>query len=112
MAQKKGQDGDQGTPAGAPASKMDAVRRSLAKLGRKAKPLAIRDDIKKSFNMDLSTDLISTYKGEIGRKKGKGKKKKAKAQKAAAAGAPAKPVGRPAVRASVSLEDMRTVKAL
>jgi hypothetical protein len=117
MAQKKGQEGvapEQGPAAQAtepPAkNKMDAVRRALAKIGRNAKPADIRKHILARFGMDLGTDLISTYKGDINRKRGKGKKGGAKKQQAAAA-APAKPAPRPVAK-SISLEDMRLVKGL
>jgi len=98
MAQKKegaAPEQGQGTPSAEqpPKNKMDAVRRALAKLGRKAKPAQIRDHIKNRFGMDLSADLISTYKGEIARKR-KGKKKGAKKQSAPAA-PPAKQAPRP-----------------
>ncbi|MBI1913752.1 MAG: hypothetical protein HYS12_03215 [Planctomycetes bacterium] len=120
MAQKKeGAAPEQGQGAQAveqPAkNKMDAVRRALAKLGRTAKPAQIREHVKNRFGMDLSADLISTYKGEIKRKR-KGKKKKgAKKQAAAPAAPPAKQPPRPPAKsaaAAISLEDMRLVKGL
>src|SRR5437867_6861904 len=103
MAQKKegaAPEQGQGTPSTEqpPKNKMDAVRRALAKLGRSAKPAAIRDHIKNRFGMDLSADLISTYKGEIKRK---GKKKKG-AKKQAAAAPPAKQAPRPSAKSTAA----------
>jgi hypothetical protein len=40
---------------------LDAVRQALARLGNDAKPLAIRQFIKKTFRLDVSTDMISRY---------------------------------------------------
>ena len=122
MAQKKegaASEQGQGTPSAEqpPKNKMDAVRRAMGTLGRNAKPAAIRDHAKNQFGMDLSADLISTYKGEINRKKkGKSKKKGAKKSQApTAAAAPAKQAPRSPARsagAAISLEDMRLVKDL
>src|SRR5947208_204336 len=103
MAQKKegaASEQGQGTPSAEqpPKNKMDAVRRALAKLGRTAKPAAIRDHIKNRFGLDLSTDLISTYKGEIARK---GKTKGAKKQQPPAAPA-AKQAPRPPAKSAVA----------
>jgi len=127
MAQKQAQARDtgqqgQGTqPTGqAPQTKMDAVKRALAKLGRKAKPTQIRAWVKSQFGMDLSNDLISTYKGEILHKKGgKGKKtaaaKKEQAGTSSKAGPAAKAALRPAAgkgTAAISLDDLRLVKGL
>jgi hypothetical protein len=127
MAQKQVQAGNtgqqgQGTqPAGqAPKTKMDAVKRALAKLGRKAKPTQIRAWVKAQFGMDLSNDLISTYKGEILHKKGgKGKKKPAAKQEQEKTTSKPAPVAKEALRpaagkatAAISLDDLRVVKGL
>ena len=127
MAQKQAQAGGtgqqgQGTlPTGqAPQTKMDAVKRALTTLGRKAKPTQIRAWVRSQFGMDLSNDLISTYKGEILHKKG-GKGKKTAAAKKEQTGATAKPAPaakaalRPAAgkaTAAISLDDLRVVKGL
>jgi hypothetical protein len=127
MAQKQAQAGNtgqqgQGTqPAGrAPKTKMDAVKQALTKLGRRAKPTQIRAWVKAQFGMDLSNDLISTYKGEILHKKGgKGKKKAAASKEQAGtsskAAPPAKQATRPAAgkaTAAISLDDLRVLKGL
>jgi hypothetical protein len=127
MAHKQAQAGNtgqqgQGTqPTGQPPkTKMDAVKRALTKLGRKAKPTQIRAWVKAQFGMDLSNDLISTYKGEILHKKGGKGKKKAAARKeqerttakpASAAKAALRPAAGKAT-AAISLDDLRVVKQL
>jgi hypothetical protein len=45
--------------------KTEAVRRSLKKLGADAKPTEIQKDIKKRFGIDMTTDHISTTKGQL-----------------------------------------------
>jgi len=98
---------------------MDAVKRALATLGRKAKPTQIRAWVRSQFGRDLSNDLISTYKGEILHKKGgTGKKTAAKKEQAGTsskAGPAAKAALRPAAgkgTAAISLDDLRLVKGL
>ena len=86
-------------------TKMEAVRRALAKMGRKAKPSALQPYIKTTFGIEMTTDHISTYKGNILNKK--------KAKKSAAPSAPR--AAAPAPRASggsILLEDVLTAKAL
>ncbi|HVS39379.1 MAG TPA: hypothetical protein VMS17_27730 [Gemmataceae bacterium] len=104
--------GNSATP-GKKMSKMEAVRRALRKLGRDAKPLPLQAHIKKEFGIDMSTDHISTYKGDIARKKAK--RFAAKRAAKAAGAAPtmtehAKPAGKGAV--SYHLEDVLTAKEL
>lgn len=63
-------------------SKMEAVRRALARFGPETKPTEIANFIKKSFNIDLTNDRISNYKSEILRQhasKGKAAKETAPA---------------------------------
>jgi hypothetical protein len=55
-------------------TKKEAVRRSLAKLGKNAQPVEIQKDIKDRFGIDMTTGHISTTKGEL-RRGAKGKKK-------------------------------------
>ena len=52
-------------------SKMEAVQRALTTLGADAKPLELQSHIKSSYGIAMSTDHISTYKGDIARKKAK-----------------------------------------
>jgi hypothetical protein len=49
-------------------SKMEAVRRALSHLGGDAKPSEMQPWIKQQFGIQMSTDHISTYKGDIRRK--------------------------------------------
>jgi hypothetical protein len=53
-------------------TKMDAVKQAQAKLGEDAKPLAIQKYVKHELGIDVSTDVISTYKQEIAKKAKKG----------------------------------------
>jgi hypothetical protein len=59
-------------PEGEKITKKEAVRRALATLGKKAKPTAIKGWIKDNLAIEMTTDHISTAKGELLRK---GKKK-------------------------------------
>lgn len=65
-----------------PLTKTEAVKKSFAKLGKKAMPKDVRDDVKKTFGMDASLNLISTVKSDLG----KAKKPVAAAKKPAAKG--------------------------
>jgi hypothetical protein len=49
-------------------TKLEAVRRTLAKMGNEAKPSKMQGYIKKRFGIEMTTDHISTYKGDISRK--------------------------------------------
>lgn len=85
-------------------SMIEAVRRAQAKLGKGAKPLAIQEFVKSNFKINISTNMISSYKTYLKKKKGKpGRKPKSTGK-----------VGRPATSSSgsVSLEDIRAVKEL
>src|SRR5438445_12132039 len=68
----------QTTPAtqanGAGISKMEAVRRALAELGKEAKPLPMKEYIKTRLGIDMSADHISTYKSSLLRSGGAKKK--------------------------------------
>jgi hypothetical protein len=76
-----------GTQPSAGMTKMDGVRRALAQLGSDAKPLAIRNFVKQRFNIDISLDVVSSYKKDLARR---ALKAKAQAQPQAKAPAPAK----------------------
>ena len=52
-------------------NKAEAVRRALAKLGKKAMPAEIQEFIKTNFDVEMSTPLISVYKHKLVKKKGK-----------------------------------------
>jgi hypothetical protein len=54
-------------------SKMEAVRRALAEMGQNATPSQLQPFIQQNFGIGMTTDHISTYKGDIRRKAAKGK---------------------------------------
>src|SRR5579872_5675063 len=97
-------------------TKQEAVRRALAHFGKDGKPAEMQGWIKQQFNIEMTTDHISTAKGEILRK--------ATAQKAAARKAAApKPQVQPAAAftapakstanaSGIPLADILAVKAL
>ena len=101
-------------------TKKEAVRRSLAKLGKNAQPVEIQKDIKERFGIDMTTGHISTTKGEL-RRGAKGKKKGGTKQAASKPEtAPVQPA-RPAPTAAqvtagkapaIPLEDILVVRAL
>ena len=85
-------------------SKMQLVRDAMAALGPSAKPVAIQKQIKEAANVDLSTQMISTYKS-MAKKPKKGRK-------------PGNPVGRPPKAAAApsgggtSTEDVAMLRKL
>lgn len=82
-------------------SKLEAVRRAQAKLGKKAKPMEIQEFVKSNFKIDMTTSMISSYKTFLKSKRSGG------AQKAK--------VGRPKASAgavTISVDDIRAVKEL
>jgi hypothetical protein len=56
-------------------NKMEAVRRALGTLGRRAKPKAIHSHIMETYHLDVHPNMISSYKSTI-LKGGGGKGKK------------------------------------
>ena len=104
MAEKKNGAADKGQET---ISKMEAVRRALDKMGPEAKPSEMQPYIKCEFGIEMTTDHISTYKGDILKKK----RKKA-AGKTPQAPKALPPVSALAPQASILLEDVLTVKAL
>jgi hypothetical protein len=93
-------------------TKMEAVRRALAELGRDAKPLKIQAWVKDTYGTVMSADHVSTYKGTILRK-ARGRRKSA-ARKSAALPQPsaAREVRSAARGDSFSLEDIEALKSL
>jgi hypothetical protein len=111
MAEKK-PDGEPNSQ-GSPMTKTDAVRRVMAKLGREAKPLEIQKHLKADFNIDMTTDQISSTKADVLRKRKAKKKAPAKAAaKPAPAAARAKPAPAQPAKPSVLLEDVLAVRDL
>src|SRR5262245_61324860 len=87
-------------------TKMEAVRRALADLGKGAKPTQRQGHIREKYGIEMSTDHISVCKGKIVRKG-----KKGRARKPAAAKEVAPPPARPtAVRNGISLADIQAVR--
>jgi hypothetical protein len=97
-------------------TKQEAVRRALAHFGREAKPAQMKGWIKEEFRIDMSTDHISTAKGEILRKAREGKKPAAREAGPKPSAPPqAKPTPAPATGGGsgrIPLEDILAVKDL
>ncbi|MGH7223137.1 MAG: hypothetical protein ACRELF_07915 [Gemmataceae bacterium] len=88
-------------------NKMEAVRRAMDSEGYDASPLAIQKFIKDNFSVDMSANMISSYKstlrakkGLVGRRKKRGRPKKVDA---------VVPTSAPAHDA-VPWKDLRTIK--
>src|SRR5437764_277473 len=71
-------------------SKKEAVRRSLARLGKDAQPVEIQADVLGRFGIEMTTGHISTTKGEL-RREAAGKKPAAKQEVAGPQEQPAPP---------------------
>src|SRR5262245_34854582 len=93
-------------------TKNEAVRQALAALGPDAKPMQMQPFIKEQFGIEMSTDHISTAKGEILRKQ-KAKKKPGPKPRAEQP-APERPKKQPARAAAngISLQDIEAVQGL
>jgi hypothetical protein len=87
-------------------NKAEAVRRALAKLGKKAMPAAIKDFIKSNFGVEMATHVISVYKCKLAKTKGKPGRK----PKAVQVTAEAVPI--PASQGGVTFKDLRAVKEI
>jgi hypothetical protein len=88
-------------------SKMEAVRRTIATLGKDVKPNDILGHLKSEFGIPMSYDMASTYKSAVLKKK-KGKKRGPKPASEVAA----VPTANGQITESISLEDITAVKAL
>src|SRR6516162_4425643 len=87
-------------------NKAEAIRRALAKLGKKAMPAEIQDFVKTNFGVEMTTQVISVYKSKLLKKKGKpGRKPKE-------AGAVGEAAPKPVAHGGVTFKDMRTVKEI
>jgi hypothetical protein len=99
---------------------MEAVRRALATLGSDAKPTQMQGFIKNEFGIDMTTDHISTSKGELRRRaKARGKKaaatraaSKARAPQAAKASPGGAKVSNGRAGGGISLKDIEAVRDL
>jgi hypothetical protein len=84
-------------------NKAEAIRRALAKLGKKAMPAEIQSFIKSNFGVEMTTPLISVYKSKLNKTKGK-PGRKPKAVQATAETAPKSSEG------GVTFKDLRALK--
>lgn len=87
-------------------SKMEGVRKTMAKLGEDAKPLEIQAYLKKRFNITMDTSVISTYKNNVLKEMRKGKGGRPKKRKGRAA------VGAASSGRGITLEDIQALKSL
>ncbi len=89
---------------------MEAVRQAMGVLGMDASPTLIHDHLKKEMNLDVSPNMISSYKSTIRRQAGlkgrRGKKRRGAKVEAAV------PVSVPAAPAAdgVSIKELRALK--
>ncbi|HEV3260387.1 MAG TPA: hypothetical protein VG013_26260 [Gemmataceae bacterium] len=93
-------------------TKIEAVRRALAELGKDAKPLQLQAWIKEKLGIEMSADHVSVCKGTILRK-ARGKRKVVAVPQASAARNQEPQVHRaPVPRGGISLDDIEAVKGL
>jgi hypothetical protein len=85
-------------------NKAEAVRRALAKLGKKSRPAEIRDFIEANYGIEMATTHISVYKSRLTKTKARPGRKQ-KAVQATAGAAP-----NPAAQGGVTFKDLRAVK--
>jgi hypothetical protein len=84
-------------------NKSEAVRRALAKLGKKAMPAEIRDFVKTNFGIEMANTLISVYKSKLAKTKGRpGRKPQAVQGTTGAAPKPSEGI--------VTFKDLRAMK--
>jgi hypothetical protein len=93
-------------------SKTELVLRALQTLGWDAKPLAIQEFVQENYGVEISTKVISVYKGKLakqGRKRGRpGRKPRAETAVAAAP----RPAAPRRAAGEVTMSDLRTIKEL
>jgi hypothetical protein len=82
-------------------SKMEAMRRALAKIGRDARPLEYQTFIKSKFGIEMTADMVSNYKSSL-----------LKASAEANAVTPPTPKGQAKPAGEFSLHELEAVKAL
>jgi hypothetical protein len=94
-------------------TKLEAVRRGLAELGKDAKPVQLQQWVKATYGITMTADHVSTYKSSILRKAGsKGKKPAAVAQASIARNEEPQVRRAPPPRGGISLDDIAAVKGL
>ncbi|OAI50724.1 hypothetical protein AYO44_05500 [Planctomycetaceae bacterium SCGC AG-212-F19] len=87
-------------------NKMDAMRQTVAKLGKDASAKDLQDHLKKDHGVDMSTEMVYTYKANVVRELGgkrKGKRRGPKPGKKA-------PVSNGA--GGITMQDIEAVKAI
>jgi hypothetical protein len=89
-------------------NKMEAVRQAMGKLGYEASPLEIQKFIKDSFNVDMSANMISSYKSTLRNKAGLAGRRKKRGRPRKVDTAAAAPVT--AFHDAVPWKDLRTIK--
>jgi hypothetical protein len=93
--------------------KKEAVRRSLKKLGPDAPTKDIQADIKKRFGLDMTTNHISTTKGELRKEASKNAPAgKQEAKPAPAKAAPSAKAASNGIGSAVEMADVLTLKDL
>jgi hypothetical protein len=94
-------------------TKMEAVRRALSELGKKAMPIQIQAWVKEKYGIAMSADHVSVCKGTILRKARGKRKAAAVTQPSAAQNSEPPEQARPAPYGNaISLDDIATVKSL
>jgi hypothetical protein len=93
-------------------TKTEAIRQALEKLGPDAKPSSVIDFVRKKFNIEPSSQLVSNFKSTLAKKaeakRGPGRPPKSQAGTPAAAPRPSKASS----SGDISLDDLRSVKEL
>src|SRR5262249_33606699 len=113
QGEQQGQNGAQSGEGGR-VNKMDCVRQALTELGNDAQPKDIQDFLKRKFDLDMNTKMISTYKGSIlrGAAKTGGAVRQSAARVSSRAAAPKESPKAGGRSGGISVEDIRAVKEL
>jgi hypothetical protein len=104
------------TPASATGKKKikkkEAVRRALKKLGPDASNKDIQDHVKKRFHLEMSTNHISTTKGELRKEASKTKPTEKLESSTPVAAQPARSAAANGKSKAVAMEDVLTLRSL
>ena len=94
-------------------NKMEAVRRAMDALGYDASPSAIQKHIKENFDVDMSTNMISSYKSTLRSKAGlAGRRKKKRGRPKKVDGVPTRDSSPISFHDAVPWKDLRTIKEM
>ena len=88
-------------------NKMEAVRRAMDGLGYEASPLEIQKFIKDNFDVDMSANMISSYKSTLRNKAGLAGRRRKRGRPRKIDGATPAPA---VVHDAVPWKDLRTIK--